>query len=117
MVFGDIVVLEARDAVPADLRILESFDLKVEESALTGESEPVLKNSDVIDDSKNDIEESKIVLFYQGNIDEIELIKKAREKLTTYMVPNKVAKIEKMPYNANGKIDRKLLNKMHKESK
>ena len=55
LVVGDIVVLEAGDAVPADLRILESFDLKVEEAALTGESEPVLKTSDIIDCLKEDI--------------------------------------------------------------
>ena len=48
LVVGDIVLLEAGDAVPADARVLESASLKVEEAALTGESVPVNKISDAI---------------------------------------------------------------------
>ncbi len=48
LVVGDIVVLEAGDAVPADGRILESASLKIEEAALTGESVPVNKISDAL---------------------------------------------------------------------
>lgn len=48
LVPGDIVVLEAGNAVPADLRILESINLKVDESALTGESENIIKTSSAI---------------------------------------------------------------------
>ena len=40
LVVGDVIVLEAGDAIPADCRILESFSMKVEEAALTGESIP-----------------------------------------------------------------------------
>lgn len=61
-----------------------------------------------------DTDASKIVLFYQGEISEEELSKKASEKLTTYMRPNVVIKLSKIPYNANGKIDRVNLKKIYK---
>ena len=48
LVVGDIILLEAGDAVPADGRILESASLKIEEAALTGESLPVTKIAEVI---------------------------------------------------------------------
>ena len=50
LVVGDIILLEAGDSVPADARILECASMKVEESALTGESVPVLKHSDPVGD-------------------------------------------------------------------
>ncbi|MBQ8868576.1 MAG: calcium-translocating P-type ATPase, PMCA-type [Oscillospiraceae bacterium] len=55
LVVGDVVLLEAGDAVPADCRIFESASLKIEEAALTGESVPVNKYIDVITPSGDDV--------------------------------------------------------------
>jgi len=48
LVLGDIVLLESGDKIPADLRLLNSHDLEVDESLLTGESLPVLKDSTAV---------------------------------------------------------------------
>lgn len=48
VVVGDIIIIDAGRYIPADLRIVESANLKIEESAFTGESVPSEKNSNVI---------------------------------------------------------------------
>mgnify|MGYP005774049251 CR=1 FL=1 len=48
LVPGDLIILEAGNCVPADCRLIESFNLKVEESSLTGETTAVNKESDKI---------------------------------------------------------------------
>ncbi len=53
LVVGDVIVLEAGDAVPADCRIFENASMKVEEAALTGESVPVNKKTDVLEAGEN----------------------------------------------------------------
>ena len=57
LVVGDVILIEAGDAVPADARILENASLKVEEAALTGESVPVTKFIDMIrlKENENDV--------------------------------------------------------------
>ena len=54
LVVGDVVLLEAGDAVPADGRLLQSASLKIEEAALTGESVPVTKFIDIINLSEGE---------------------------------------------------------------
>ena len=53
LVTGDIIVLEAGDAVPADARIIECASMKIEEAALTGESVPVTKTDKTLDAGQN----------------------------------------------------------------
>jgi Ca2+-transporting ATPase len=61
LVPGDIVILEAGNVVPADIRLIESHSLRVDESSLTGESIPIDKNN-------NDINENDIPLGDQLNL-------------------------------------------------
>lgn len=63
LVAGDIVVLETGDYVPADLRIIEAVNLKVQEASLTGESVPVEKNIEAISDEKVGIGDRTNMLF------------------------------------------------------
>src|SRR5690606_29201763 len=49
LVPGDVVRLASGDRVPADLRILSSRELRIDEAALTGESVPVAKTPDPVD--------------------------------------------------------------------
>lgn len=51
LVIGDLLLLEAGDCVGSDARIIESHNLQIDESALTGESVPVNKYADVLEDA------------------------------------------------------------------
>ena len=63
IVAGDIVLLEAGNYVPADLRLVESVNLKIEEASLTGESLPVEKNAGVVLDSEIPLGDRKNTAF------------------------------------------------------
>lgn len=74
LVVGDMVILEAGDVVPADLRLLSSASLKCEEAALTGESVPSEKNAQAIcpentplGDRKNCAFSGSTVTYGRGN--------------------------------------------------
>ncbi len=60
---GDVVLLEAGMQVPADLRLIKTWNLKIEESALTGESLPVEKDADFQSDGELQIGERKNEAF------------------------------------------------------
>ena len=67
LVPGDIIYLESGETVPADIRILSCESLKVDESALTGESVPVQKCDDVLKENLI-IQEQKNMLFLGTSI-------------------------------------------------
>ena len=67
LVPGDIIYLESGETIPADIRILSCESLKVDESALTGESVPVQKSSDALKGNLI-IQEQKNMLFLGTNI-------------------------------------------------
>lgn len=73
LVPGDIIVLEAGDAVPADARVIESASMKVIESALTGESVAVSKFIDILhlEDNAKDVPlgDRKNMVYMGSNID------------------------------------------------
>ena len=73
LAIGDIIVLEAGDAVPADARIIECASIKAEESALTGESVPANKTDETMDnediplgDRKNMVYMGSVIVYGRG---------------------------------------------------
>ncbi len=63
LVPGDIVVLDTGDYIPADLRIIEAVNLKSQEASLTGESVPVEKTTEKIDDEETSLGDRLNMLF------------------------------------------------------
>ena len=68
LVLGDIVLLEAGDIVPADIRLTETASLMVEEAALTGESVPVEKSTDIVNGEGLALGDMKNIAFTSGII-------------------------------------------------
>lgn len=69
--------------------------------------EDINQNCCLYDDVKK-----RIVLFYSGELEETELIKKLRQMLPEYMIPNRKVKMDSLPLNLNGKIDRTKLREL-----
>ena len=59
VVDGDIIILDTGDYIPADVRVIESMNLRVDESALTGESVPVSKDANVVLDENTELGDRK----------------------------------------------------------
>ncbi len=68
LVTGDIIMLESGDMVPADARLISSNSLKIQESALTGESEACEKNADMICAENCPLAERKNTVFASTNV-------------------------------------------------
>ena len=68
LVVGDVVVLEAGDIVPADIRLIKTSSLMIEEAALTGESVPVEKSTEVINGEGLALGDMKNMAFTSGII-------------------------------------------------
>ncbi len=76
LVAGDVIILDAGDAIPADCRIIESASMQIEEAALTGESVPVHKQVEKLDgrddediplgDRKNMVYMGSVVVYGRG---------------------------------------------------
>lgn len=73
LVVGDIIILEAGDAVPADARLIECASIKADEAALTGESVPVNKTENIIEndnvplgDRKNMVYMGSVIVYGRG---------------------------------------------------
>lgn len=63
LVVGDVVVLNAGNIVPADLRLIETHNFKVDESSLTGESVAIEKNAEAVLDERTHLSERKNMAY------------------------------------------------------
>src|SRR3990167_9983331 len=63
VVVGDVIILQEGEKAPADARIVVASNLKIDEAALTGESEPVHKNSDILGIANLPTTEQKNMIF------------------------------------------------------
>ena len=67
LVPGDVVLLESGDKIPADVRLTNQFDLHVDESLLSGESVPILKNAIIVLD-ENTVTAERINMAFSGSL-------------------------------------------------
>jgi len=116
LVPGDIIILETGDKVPADARLIEVFNLQAQEAALTGESQPVKKHIDILEE-KIAIGDRKNMVF-SGTII---VSGRAKAAITGTGMQTEIGKIAKMiedvkpePTPLQKKMDRlgKLLGKV-----
>lgn len=111
---GDIVKENER----GELIYLSRKDFQIKHMGYRIELGEIETAINAIDDiiacaSVYDEKADKIILFYQGDkLEEKDLLEQAGKRLPKYMCPNEIHCLDRMPYNANGKIDRKRLKTM-----
>ncbi len=113
---GDVVHYNERGELIYDGR--KDFQIKHNGHRIElGEIDTEVSSLDGVDmcctlyDRAND----KIVLYYTGTADSVEIRKSLAALIPDYMIPNKIESLKEMPLNLNGKIDRALLNKQVNE--
>lgn len=97
LVIGDIVELEVGRYIPADMRLISSTNLKVEESTLTGESEAVEKDATLIYDNDMNISDQKNMVFMSTYV----TYGKARGIVVRTGMSSEVGKIARMLDESN----------------
>lgn len=112
LVVGDIILVEAGDSVPADARIIECSNLKVEEAALTGESVPVDKNSEYIEAEGIPLGDMKNSLFSSTYVTN----GKAKAIVTSVGMQTEIGKIASMLSEQKEELT-PLQNKLNKVGK
>ncbi len=112
LVVGDIILVEAGDSVPADARIIECSNLKVEEAALTGESVPVDKNSEYIEATGIPLGDMKNSLFSSTYVTN----GKAKAIVTSVGMQTEIGKIASMLSEQKEELT-PLQNKLNKVGK
>lgn len=102
--YGELVYISRKDFQIKHMgHRIELGEIETAVSAIEG----VDSNCCVYDSVK-----SKIIMFYKGAEEEHRLISQLKSLLPVYMLPNKVNRLEEMPINLNGKIDRQKLKTM-----
>ncbi len=106
---GDVVELKTGDFIPADARIVDCTNFEVDESALTGESEPVKKNCDVVLEENTPVAERKNMVFSSCYVTK----GKARVVITSTGMQTEMGKIAQF-LNSNKKVITPLQKKLNK---
>ena len=110
---GDVVHYNERGEIMYDCR--KDFQIKhMGHRIELGEIETAISAVEGIEQNccLYDTEKSKIVMFYTGSIEPQAVVDAIKNAVPDYMIPNKKVKLDKMPINLNGKIDRVELKKM-----
>ncbi len=106
---GDIIELKVGDLIPADARIVTCTNFEVDESAFTGESEPVEKNCDILVEEKTSVAERKNMVFSSCYVTK----GKAKVVVTSTGMQTEMGKIAKF-LNSNKKVITPLQMKLNK---
>ena len=110
---GDVVHYNERGEIMYDCR--KDFQIKhLGHRIELGEIETAISAVEGVEQNccLYDTEKSKIVMFYTGTVEPQAVIDALKNAVPDYMIPNKKVKLDKMPINLNGKIDRVELKKL-----